>query len=125
MQKHELIAHLQAQLEALTAEGPYPIQELKVWVLSADTVSALGAALVRSKRKAWSWGRCNSETCAHNSHDPYQTGDVVFFRAKPIGKSEDGDDLYLLPDGTILEYLDGQRNGFHFAPMALLQEHRT
>jgi hypothetical protein len=67
------------------------------------------------KRNGWSWGFCTSETCNHNSHDPYMEGDVQFVYCRPTGVP----DVYELEDGRLVEYVYSE-NG-HYAPTALLR----
>mgnify|MGYP003395676339 CR=1 FL=1 len=107
------------QLAALD-QMDFPPQTVKVWHLQEDVRAALGDALIRYQHHTWSWGHCRSETCAHNSHDPYTQGDAVFFNARQLEEDEKGNTLYILPSGLLLQYHFAHDNGYHFAPSARL-----
>ena len=76
MTKQELMTKLESELATLRQEGEYSVKDFQVFDFPRDV--EFGSALVRRERRTWSWGSCRSETCAHNSHDPYMSGDTLF-----------------------------------------------
>ena len=115
MNKVELARKLRRQLELLEEEGEFEVQAFDVWAAP----DFLGEALVRVEENAWSSGYCMSETCAHNSHDPYSEGDTAFVLCRPVGEDEEGNDLYEAKgNGIVFGYRYAKDNGFHFAPTA-------
>ena len=115
----DLIEKLEAQLAARKADGEYIVESFDVWHGDND-FGAADADIIRVERNTWNWGHCRSETCSHNSHDPYSEGDTVFVRCKKIGNDEHGRQMYALPNGRIFVYVTGHNHGYHFAPTARL-----
>lgn len=114
MTKQELIESLRKQADALeTQDGKFEVIEFFVW--SKHGLDDLGDALIRYQDKTHSWGCCRSETCAHNSHDPYMEGGTAFVFCKEIRNDENGDRLFTTSSGVVFAY-NTETSGYHFAP---------
>ncbi|TSC69963.1 MAG: hypothetical protein G01um101449_473 [Parcubacteria group bacterium Gr01-1014_49] len=115
-----MITKLESELASLRQEGEYSVKDFEVFDFPRDV--DFGSALVRRERRTWSWGSCRSETCAHNSHDPYMSGDTLFLLcSEKLGESSNGWERFALQDGRIVEYRYAKENGYHFAPTASLR----
>ncbi len=121
--KQELIEKLRTQLEKL--EDPeWELQSFKVWHVP-DEIKKLDGTVV--ERHGWSWGYCQSETCNHNSHDPYMEGHIIHLPASHIGEDmglvgqgPEPAELYLTPSGAIIRYVYRSPE-LHFAPRISLE----
>ena len=114
MTKQEMIEKLRKQADMLEAQGDYEAKAFHVW--SREGLDdMLKDALVCYQDKTHSFGICRSETCAHNSHDPYMEGGTVFILCKEVGKDEDGNQLFVTPNNMVFAY-DVKADGYHFAP---------
>lgn len=113
MTKQEMINELRKQADALEGKDGYEVREFCAW--SKIGLEKLGDALIRYQDKTHSWGYCRSETCAHNSHDPYMEGGTAFVLCKDVGKDENGNKLFTTPNGVVFAY-DTMESGYHFAP---------
>jgi hypothetical protein len=119
MNTQDLKKKLETQLQALGDTGNFQVIPFDVFWVDRDVKEALDAALIRIERKTWSWGHCRSETCNHNSHDPYQDGHTAFVLCRPVGKDERGWQMYATESGLLFGYQYGREGrGRHFAPAA-------
>lgn len=84
MTKEQMIATLEAQLASLKETGDFSVLAFQVWSLSHKTIAALGSALIRRELCSWSWGHCRSQTCSHNSHDPFARGETAFIACRQL-----------------------------------------
>ena len=106
MTKDQMVQKLEGELQELKAEGEYEALPFNVW--NPSSARELDG-FIRWAENTHSWGYCRSETCAHNSHDPYIEGGTVFIRCRPIGNR------YITPGGAVFTY-DTRSRGYHFAP---------
>jgi hypothetical protein len=116
MTKQDLIHQLSQQLAALTVPPVgYEVLNFQIW--DAEQAQQLcGDAVVRVEPRAWTWGHCQSETCAHNSHDPLIRGDRVWITCQEIGMDAEGYPQYCTPQGVVFHEI--YRTHGHFAPTA-------
>lgn len=120
MDTKELAQKLREQLAALEAPPEnFSVRSFRVW--SSYNLKGLGDAVVRIERNSWSWGSCRSETCAHNSHDPYGQGDTVYITCRAIGEDEDGNEMYQTPGGVVFSYRYAKDSGYHYRPTAMIK----
>lgn len=120
MTKQALMIRLENELAILRQEGEYSVKDFKVFDAPRDV--ELGSALVRREKRTWSWGSCRSETCNHNSHDPYTSGDTLFLLcSEKLGDSSNGWERFALQDGRLVEYRYAKEHGYYFAPTASLR----
>lgn len=111
MNTQDLIAQLKTQIAALEAvSGEFSVIGFNVW--SESQIPS-----VRFEDNTWSWGHCTSETCNHNSHDPYSEGGTQYVYCRPIIGGRPN--LYILLDGGVFEYT--HEGAGHYAPSASLR----
>ncbi len=108
----EMIESLETQLTALRAEGEFTARAFDV---DSSQAWPNGFPLLRTQERGWSWGSCTSETCNHNSHDPYTEGPTIFVLCRPAGT-----DLFALPDGRLFRYIVTEP-GYHFCPQKFIR----
>lgn len=112
MTKIELIEELERQLDLLKSSTGFPAHKFDLW----DKPEAI--PVIRWDPDTWWWGVCTSETCAHNSHDPMQSGGTAFVMCRPIGL-RGGYEAYETEDGLIFIH-NTKECGFHYAPNSSL-----
>ncbi len=113
MKTTDLKAKLKKQLERLDNQN-YEATCFEIWN-HEQMPEALKESIIRVERDSWSWGHCTSETCNHNSHDPYDTGDTVWLNANYVGAGENGNALYESHTGIVFEHVWRDRG--HYAPI--------
>ncbi len=120
MTKNELVKKLEGQISKLK-KGEEEIQSIRLWCFREKEQKLIGDSLIRVERKSFSWGCCKSETCFHNSHDPYTEGDTIFFQGRKIGIDEENRTIFLLHNGKIIFY-SIKDNGQHYTVDYILEE---
>jgi hypothetical protein len=117
-----MIESLEKQLEMLKNEEDYTVHSFKVWKVKREMRQKLGSSLIREEKNAWNSGFCRSDTCFHNSHDPYEEGNLTYILCKEIGKSQNGNTVYKTKEGFIFEYVFAYDGGYHYNPSAFIRE---
>ena len=111
MNKEQLIEELRKQANALESTDGFEVIEFAAW----REPTKLGSGLIRYQDKTHSSGYCRSETCLHNSHDPYMEGGTAYVKCKQVGIDETGNMQYVTPDGIVFTF-NTFETGQHFAP---------
>lgn len=98
------LANYLEQLIQQTSHSSFPIEEFKTWDSGNEIFKTLVPEYVI--KNGFSEGHCrNNSTCQHNSHDPYEEGDLLYISCKYIGTSDGKNRYYLYKDNiTIFSY---------------------
>jgi hypothetical protein len=111
MNKADLIEYYKRLVQALEEPGEFSPIKFDIYRVPDE----FEEFIAHTESRGWSWGACVSDTCRHNSHDPYGEYPSVFVRARVV---DEVSGLYELPNGQVFWYVNEPHG--HYRPTRYL-----